>query len=126
MLVILTRRPQKESSIRDLVNMPNSDANPKIQMWSDYIEDVRSAHNVPGITVGVVCGSELAWFQGFGETEIGNGTAPNEHSIFRVASNTKTVTATALMILQQSSMLSLDDPLLLYIPEFTSAAGHCW
>ena len=123
MLVILTRRPQKESSIRDLVNMSNSDANPKIQMWSDYIEDVRSAHNIPGIAVGIVCGSELAWFQGFGETEIGNGTAPNEHSIFRVASNTKTFTATALMILQQSSMLSLDDPLLLYIPEFTSAAG---
>ena len=123
MLVILTRRPQKEPSKRVLVNMSNSDANPKIQMWCDYIEDVRSTHNIPGIAVGIVCGSELAWFQGFGETEIGNGTAPNEHSIFRVASNTKTLTATALMILQQSSMLSLDDPLLLYIPEFTSAAG---
>ena len=123
MLVILTRRPQKEPSKRVLVNMSNSDANPKIQMWCDYIEDVRSTHNVPGIAVGIVCGSELAWFQGFGDTEIGNGTAPNEHSTFRVASNTKTFTATALMILQQSSMLSLDDPLLLYIPEFTSAAG---
>ena len=123
MLVILTRRPQKEPSKRVLVNMSNSDANPKIQMWCDYIEDLRSTHNVPGIAVGIVCGSELAWFQGFGETEIGNGTAPNEHSTFRVASNTKTFTATALMILQQSSMLSLDDPLLLYIPEFTSAAG---
>lgn len=123
MLVILTRRPQKESSKRVLVNMSNSDANPKIQMWCDYIEDVRSTNNIPGIAVGIVCGSELAWFEGFGETEAGNGTAPNEHSIFRVASNTKTFTATALMILQQSSMLSLDDPLLLYIPEFTSAAG---
>ena len=123
MLVILTRRPQKEPSKRVLVNMSNSDANPKIQMWCDYIEDVRSIHNIPGIAVGIVCGSELAWFQGFGETEIGNGSAPDEHNIFRVASNTKTFTATALMILQQSSMLSLDDPLLLYIPEFTSAAG---
>ncbi len=123
MLVILTRRPQKEPSKRVPVNMSNSDANPKIQMWCDYIEDVRSTHKIPGIAVGIVCGSELAWFQGFGETEIGNRTAPKEHSIFRVASNTKTFTATALMILQQSSMLSLDDPLLLYIPEFTSAAG---
>ena len=103
--------------------MSSSDTNDKIQMWADYVEEVRLAHNVPGIAVGMVCGSDLSWFQGFGETELGSGKTPSEHSIYRVASNTKTVTATALMILQESSMLSLDDPLLLYIPEFTSAAG---
>ena len=103
--------------------MSSSDTNDKIQMWADYVEEVRLAHNVPGIAVGMVCGSDLSWFQGFGETELGSGKRPSAHSIYRVASNTKTVTATALMILQESSMLSLDDPLLLYIPEFTSAAG---
>ena len=103
--------------------MSSPEANDKIQMWADYVEEVRLAHGIPGIAAGIVCGSELAWFQGFGETELGNGTAPDEHSVFRVASNTKTVTATALMMLQEASMLSLDDPLLLYIPEFTSAAG---
>ena len=104
-------------------NMSSSDPNDKTQMWEDYVEEVRIAHRIPGIAVGMVCGSELAWFKGFGETQLGNGQAPDEHSIFRVASNTKTATATALMMLQESSMLSLDDPLLLYIPEFTSAAG---
>ena len=103
--------------------MSSSDANDKILMWEDHIEEVRIAHRIPGIAVGMVCGSELAWFKGFGETQLGNGEAPDEHSVFRVASNTKTVTATALMMLQEASMLSLDDPLLLYIPEFTSAAG---
>lgn len=103
--------------------MSSPNANEKIQMWEDYVEEVRLAHRIPGIAVGMVCGSELAWFKGFGETQIGNGQAPDEHSIFRVASNTKTVTATALMMLQEASMLSLDDPLLLHIPEFTSAAG---
>ncbi len=103
--------------------MSSSDANDKIRMWEDYVEEVRLAHRIPGIVVGMVCGSELAWFKGFGETRLGNGEGPDKHSVFRVASNTKTVTATALMILQESSMLSLDDPLLLYVPEFTSAAG---
>ena len=100
-----------------------SDPNDKIQMWADYVEEVRLAHRIPGIAAGIVCGSELAWFQGFGETELGNGKTPHEHSVFRVASNTKTFTAMSLMVLQESSMLSLDDPLLLYIPEFTSASG---
>ena len=123
MLVILTLWTRKASGCRELGIMSNSDANDKLRMWADYVEDVRLEHSVPGIAVGMVCGSDLAWFEGFGETELGNGEAPNEHSIYRVASNTKTVTATSLMILQESSMLSLDDPLLLYIPEFTSAAG---
>ncbi len=103
--------------------MSNSEPNDKIQMWCDYIEELRLAHNIPGIAAGIVCGSELTWFESFGETEIGNGSPPDEHSVFRVASNTKTVTATSLMMLQEASMLSLDDPLLLYIPEFTSASG---
>ena len=103
--------------------MSSPEANDKIQMWADYVEEVRLVHRIPGIAAGIVCGSDLAWFQGFGETELGSGKSPDEHSIFRVASNTKTVTATSLMLLQEASMLSLDDPLLLYIPEFTSAAG---
>ncbi len=120
MLVMLTRYPLKHRETQD---MPPSEPNAKIRMWEDYIEDIRVAHRIPAIAAGIVCGSELAWFRGFGETELGSGTAPDEHSIFRVASNTKTFTATALIMLQEASMLSLQDPLLLYIPEFTSAAG---
>ena len=103
--------------------MSSTEGNEKIRMWEEYVEEVRLAHRIPGIAVGMVCGSELAWFKGFGETEVGSGKVPDEHSVFRVASNTKTFTAMSLMILQESSMLSLDDPLLLYMPEFTSAAG---
>ena len=93
------------------------------QAWADRIEGIREIHRIPGIAVGIVRGGNLDWFQGFGESELGGGAPPTERSVFRVASNTKTFTASALMILQESSMLTLDDPLLLHIPEFTSAAG---
>ena len=103
--------------------MSSPETNEKIRMWEEYVEEVRLAHRIPGIAVGMVCGSELAWFKGFGETKVGSRKVPDEHSVFRVASNTKTFTAMSLMMLQEASMLSLDDPLLLYIPEFTSAVG---
>ncbi len=103
--------------------MSQPETNEKLRMWSDYIEEVRLTHNIPGIAVGIVCGSDLAYFEGFGEVELGSGRRLDEHSIFRVASNTKTFTAASLMMLQEASMLSLDDPLLLHLPEFTSAAG---
>ena len=89
-------------------------------LWEEQIEQTRTEHRIPGIAVGIVRCGELAWFYGCGETELGNRNSPHEHSTFRVASNTKTFTAASLMVLQEASMLSLDDPLLLHIPEFTA------
>ena len=106
--------------------MTTLEPNEKLRMWADYVEAVRVAHGIPGIAVGMVCGSDLAWFEGFGETELGNGTAPDEHSVFRVASNTKTVTALSLMILQEASMLSLDDPLLALRSGVHIGIWGCW
>ncbi len=96
----------------------------KTSMWEDHIEGVRVENGIPAIAAAIVRDGELAWFKGFGATEIGNGSPPHERSVFRVASNTKTFTATSLMLLQEASMLSLQDPLLLYLPEFTSANGE--
>lgn len=90
-------------------------------LWEEHIEQTRNEHRIPSIAVGIVRYGELAWFYGCGETQLGNAKPPHEHSTFRVASNTKTFTAAALMIMQEASMLSLDDPLLLHIPEFTAA-----
>lgn len=90
-------------------------------LWEEYIEQTRVEHCIPSIAVGIVSNGELAWFHSCGETQLGNGNPLHEHSTFRVASNTKTFTAATLMIMQEASMLSLDDPLLLHIPEFTAA-----
>ena len=91
-------------------------------LLEDQIEGRRKAFGMPCIAVGVAREGEIVWFRGFGETELGNGKKPDANSRFRIASNTKTFTATALMSMSETSMLSLDDPLLLHIPEFTSAA----
>ncbi len=91
-------------------------------LWSDYIESRREHYGIPWIAAGIVRNGELSWFQGFGETEIGSGRAPHERSRFRIASNTKPFTATALMMMAEASMLTFEDSLMLHIPEFTSAA----
>ena len=102
--------------------MPDTLHQSNTSMWSDHLESRREFHGIPCIAAGVVSGGELSWFQGFGETEIGNGRAPDEHSRFRIASNTKTFTAMSLMLMAEASMLTLEDSLMLHIPEFTSAA----
>lgn len=75
--------------------------------------------DVPGLAVGVVAGDGLAWFAGYGARDVDTGAAPDERTLSRVASVTKTFTATAIMQLRDAGLLALDDPLLVHIPEFT-------
>jgi D-alanyl-D-alanine carboxypeptidase len=76
---------------------------------------------VPGVAVGIVRDGDLVDFLSLGNSDRESGAIPTMKSIARVASVTKTFTATAIMQMRDASLLALDDPLLLYIPEFTIA-----
>ncbi len=78
-------------------------------------------HGIPGAAAGVVCGRELAWSGGFGYAELATERRPDERTLFRVASITKTFTATAIVQLRDEGKLDLDDPLVRHVPELSAA-----
>ena len=80
-----------------------------------------SDHHVPGVAVAVVRDQELAWAEGFGLADIATKRAMTPDALFGVASISKTFTALAIMQLRDEGKLSLDDPLLKFIPEFEVA-----
>jgi D-alanyl-D-alanine carboxypeptidase len=91
--------------------------------------DLVVEHGLPGAVVGVVAGSEpeaaLAWSYGFGpgggQAQTGTSNGPlDADTLFRVASITKTFTATAIVQLRDEGKLHLDDPLVKYVPEFAT------
>jgi len=70
-----------------------------------------------GISVGVVRDGELAWSAGCGLADVAAGRAPEETTLLRVASITKTFTGTAVMQLAGNGGLHLDDPAVRHLPE---------
>jgi len=52
----------------------------------------------------------------YGTTLLGATNPPSEDTHFRIASNTKTMTAAVIMLLAQEDKLSLDDPVSKYVP----------
>lgn len=78
-------------------------------------------HRLPGMALGIVRDRELAWFGGFGAADLDSGARPTEETIARVASVTKTFTATAILRLRDEGRLQLEDPLAKHVPEFASA-----
>jgi D-alanyl-D-alanine carboxypeptidase len=53
----------------------------------------------------------------YGTTLLGATSPPNEDTHFRIASNTKTMTAAVIVLLAQEGKLSLDDPISSYVPD---------
>jgi len=82
----------------------------------EYIQArVNNQINV-GIVVGYINGEETDLYS-FGKTEIENGVAVNETSVFEIGSISKTFTATLLALKVNSGEMSLDDPISKYLPK---------
>jgi CubicO group peptidase (beta-lactamase class C family) len=77
-------------------------------------------HVVPGVAVGVL-GDGRAETSGFGVTNVEHPLPVDADTLFLVASNTKTFTATALLRLVEQGKLDLDAPLRSYLPELRLA-----
>jgi D-alanyl-D-alanine carboxypeptidase len=78
-------------------------------------------HRLPGAAVGAVQGNELVWSAGVGFADVESGRAPDAQTLYRIASITKTFTATAVMQLRDAGRLHLDDPVVEHLPELRAA-----
>jgi CubicO group peptidase (beta-lactamase class C family) len=75
----------------------------------------------PGVSYGVVAGGELVHGGGVGVRFTG-GPQPDADTVFRIASMTKSFTATVIMLLRDEGVLRLDDPVRTYVPELAALA----
>ncbi len=62
----------------------------------------------PGLAYGIVIGGELVHAAGLGERHLG-GPPPDADTLFRIASMTKSFTASAILALRDDGVLRLDD-----------------
>ncbi len=78
-----------------------------------------------GKTAGLVAlvsrNGQVAYLRSFGKLDLTTGAPMPANGIFRIASQTKAVTTTAVMILMEEGRILLDDPVSRYIPEFAGA-----
>ena len=72
--------------------MPDATLDDLTPQLEGAIQNALDSEGMPGISVGIVRGDELAWYRGFGHADIKSRRAPDELTISRVASITKTFT----------------------------------
>jgi CubicO group peptidase (beta-lactamase class C family) len=90
----------------------------KVKAVESAIEAFLAEKKVPGATVAIVADRRLRWTRGFGLTDVENGVPAKTETMYRLASLSKPVTATAVMQLAESGRLDLDAPIRRYVPAF--------
>jgi len=77
-----------------------------------------AAGNLPGIVSLVARNGKIVHWKAYGMADNQQGRELKRDDIFRIASQSKAITSTAVMMLWEQGKFQLDDPISKYIPEF--------
>ncbi|GAB5558471.1 MAG: serine hydrolase domain-containing protein [Synoicihabitans sp.] len=84
------------------------------------IEDAIAQEQIPGAVALIARHGKVAYAKAFGSADP-QGTPLATDAIFRIASQTKAITATAVLMLWEEGHFRLDDPVEKFLPEFANA-----
>ena len=103
-LCILPAKSQSSSFISDSLD--------------NYIKKGMGDWKIPGLAIVIVKDGKIVLQKGYGVSNIETGKPVDENTLFMIASNTKLFTGTALALLEQRGMLSLNDKITKYFPGY--------
>ncbi|OQP68086.1 serine hydrolase [Niastella populi] len=83
-----------------------------------YVQKALTDWQIPGVAVCVVKDGKVVVMKGYGVKELGTTNKVDENTLFMIGSNTKAFTGTALAMLAADKKLSLDSPVIKYLPDF--------
>ncbi|TFV94576.1 class A beta-lactamase-related serine hydrolase [Algoriphagus kandeliae] len=90
----------------------------RVQKLDEMLEDAIAKQQVPGLVAMVLKDGKVVYHEAKGFADVASKSSMKKDHIFRIASQTKAITSTAVMILWEEGKFRLDDPISKYIPEF--------
>lgn len=91
---------------------------PVIEAVSARMKQFVDAKEISGSVTLVADPEKIIHLSADGQADVDTAKPMKEDSVFWIASMTKPVTATAVMMLHEEGLLSVDDPVAKYLPEF--------
>lgn len=92
----------------------------RLAKLDQMLDEAVSTNQVPGLVAMVVKDGKIVYHEAKGMADVASGQAMAKDQIFRIASQTKAITSTAIMMLWEEGKFKLDDPISKYIPEFAN------
>ncbi len=83
-----------------------------------YARDIAEENQIPGMAVAVAQNGDVIYEAGFGYRNVEQALPATAETVFGLASVSKSFTALAIMQLDDAGTLSVDDPIIQWLPEF--------
>ncbi len=90
----------------------------RITRMDNIFQNAVNNNEVPGVAAIVIRNGKIIYHKAFGMADNQSNRALKKDDIFRIASMSKAITSTAVMMLWEEGKFQLDDPISKYIPEF--------
>jgi CubicO group peptidase (beta-lactamase class C family) len=84
----------------------------------ELVMSYTSEHHVPGLSIAIVQQGRVVMTKGYGFADIENNVAATADTVFRIASLSKSITASAVMKLVELGKIDPDAPIQKYCPAF--------
>ena len=92
----------------------------RLALLSTALQEYVDNEQLAGSVTIVARRGQIAYLEAFGQRDRQARSAMQPDTIFRIASQTKAIVSTAVMILQEQGKLLIGDPVGKYMPEFAS------
>jgi len=89
----------------------------KIKCIEDFVKKQIKVDRIPGLSIGFIK-DDFIWARGFGYADLENKVPATEKTAYRLASNTKSMTAVAILQLVEKGKVDLDAEVQTYVPYF--------
>jgi CubicO group peptidase (beta-lactamase class C family) len=90
----------------------------RLSRIDSLVHSVIAAEQIPGAVVFISRYGQLVFHKAYGVRDLETRVPMHRDDIFRIASQSKAITALAVMMLWEEGRFQLDDPVSRYIPEF--------
>jgi CubicO group peptidase (beta-lactamase class C family) len=97
---------------------------PRFAEIARAVKSARAAMLIPGISVAVVERDQLVFTTSDGFADLENQIPADAHTLWRIASVSKPIAATAAMQLVERGALKLDEPIWTYVPWYPRKGPH--
>ena len=89
----------------------------EIKIFEDFVKKQMAIDKIPGLSIGFIK-DNFIWTKGFGYADLENKTPATDKSAYRLASNTKSMTAVVILQLMEKGKIDLDAEVQRYVPYF--------
>lgn len=90
----------------------------QLEGFDEFVNQTLKEWKVPAVGIAIIKDDQVVLAKGYGMRDLEAGLVADENTLFAIGSSSKAFTAATVCMLAQDGLISLDEPIVTYLPDF--------